>query len=290
MPKSGDTPSERPARASKARASKASTAANPEEAAPVVAIAPPVSAIAEDLDEEVDVAAASLAEDGDEQIDDAEMEDEDEDLEEDLEDLDVEYLAETSVIDEPEGASAVTLRLSADLRRRLRRRAEREGVTTELLAEELLGAALRRTASDGLGEVVARLERLEKRFNELSAPARQRDAAPEGGFAPRRDDRPWRDAPREGGFNRPPAERGGFERRFEGSPERPPARPFQSGGSSFGGGNNFQDRRPEFRPSRPSYGDRPFDRGGDRPRPRSFDRDDSRGRPPRRWEGPRREG
>lgn len=226
-------------------------------------------------------------------IDDA-VDDEDDDDTEDDEDedtVDEEMVMEDETEEAAQSgddASSVTLRLSTDLRRRLRRRADREGVTPEELAEELLGSAIRRPAAESLPELVARVEKLERTVLELSA-SRPRSEAP---AAPRRsEERPRGDfgsrAP--GGFgdrsyDRGPSDRPGYgDRGGYAGPRRPDDRPRFSERPSPGGFG-----RPEGR-----FGDRPRndtpDRGPARPSfDRRSDRDESRDRPARRWESPRR--
>jgi hypothetical protein len=228
---------------------------------------------------------------GSEALGDDEDEDEDEDDDNDDED---EAVNEITVIedenDETSGAGdesgTVTLRLSTDLRRRLRRRAEREGVTAEELAEELLGGAIRRTAGESLTDVIARLDKLERTVAEIGTarprpetpPARRPEERPRGDFAGRAPggsygERRTTDRPTFG-------DRGGYAgpHRQDDRPrfgERPPA-------SGFGRPDSRSGDRPRF--DAPDRGPaRPFDRRNDR-----YDRDDTRERPPHRWESPRR--
>jgi len=188
-------------------------------------------------------------------------------------------------------AGTITLRLSTDLRRRLRRRADREGVAPEELAEELLGAAIRRPAAESLTDVLARVEKLERTVAELgtarvrpdapAAPPRRPEERPRGDFGSR--------APGgfgERNFDRGPSERPSYGDRDRGGyagPRRPEERPRFSDRPSSGGFG-----RPEGRfGHRPRY-DAP-DRGPARPSfDRRNDRDESRDRPARRWESPRR--
>ncbi|HEV7215579.1 MAG TPA: hypothetical protein VGP33_10680 [Chloroflexota bacterium] len=235
-----------------------------------------------DADDEEVTDSDALGDDDDEDADDDDDDEDDEVVNEIpvLEDEDV----ETRVTGDESGT--VTLRLSTDLRRRLRRRAEREGVTAEELAEELLGAAIRRTAGENLTDVIARLDKLERTVAELGTarprpetpPVRRPEERPRGDFAGRTPagsygERRTTDRPSFG-------DRGGYAgpRRQDDRPrfgERPPA-------TGFGRSDSRPGDRPRF--DAPDRGPaRPFDRRNDR-----YDRDDSRERPPHRWESPRR--
>ena len=226
------------------------------------------------------------------ELDTNDEEDDDSDAPYEDEDEDKEAVDEVRVIEDEgdeapltsEETGTLTLRLSTDLRRRLRRRAEREGVTADELAEELLGAAIRRTAGESLSDVIARLEKVERTVAELGA-ARSRPETPPPARRP--EERPRGDF---GG--RAPAGSYG-ERR---APDR-----FGSGDRGGYAGPRRQDDRPRFgeRPlssgfgrSDNRFGDRPRfdapDRGPARPFDRHNDREDSRERPPHRWESPRR--
>src|SRR5919201_5220779 len=96
--------------------------------------------------DEVDESDEDEAED-DELVGDVAMSAEDEDLDEAPEEGE-------------EAPGAMTIHLPTDLRRRLRRRAEREGVQPEELAEELLVAAIRRPAGESLADLRARLDKV----------------------------------------------------------------------------------------------------------------------------------
>ncbi|MGI8916171.1 MAG: hypothetical protein ACR2JY_20760, partial [Chloroflexota bacterium] len=241
--------------------------------------------------EEETPATGAVSPTGDAAVAIAGSDDDDDDDDEDEETLD-----EVMVMDDDaeeavavsDDASTVTLRLSTDLRRRLRRRADREGVTAEELAEELLGAAIRRPAAESLTEVLARVDKLERLVAELGtarprpetpAPPRRPEErprgdfgsrGPSGGFGDRNNDRPPSDRPSYG-------DRGGYA-----GPRRPDDRPRFSERPPAGGFG-----RPEGR-----FGDRPRndtpDRGPARPFDRRNEREDSRDRPSRRWESPRR--
>lgn len=193
--------------------------------------------------------------------------------------------AETPVMGDESGT--VMLRLSTDLRRRLRRRAEREGVTAEELAEELLSAAIRRPVGESLTDVIARLDKLERTVAELGTarprpetapPARRPEERPRGDFGGRAPASSYgeRRTPDRPSF----ADRGGYSgpRHQDDRPrfgERPPA-------TGLGRSDNRFGERPRF--DAPDRGPaRPFDRRNDR-----NDREDSRERPPHRWESPRR--
>jgi hypothetical protein len=235
-----------------------------------------------------DHADATGDDDGEDTDDDANEDEDDEDgdaVDEvmGMED-ETEEAAQTS-----DDAGTVTLRLSTDLRRRLRRRADREGVAPEELAEELLGAAIRRPVGESLTDVLARVEKLERTVAELGA-ARARPEAP--AVPPRRPE----ERPRGDFGSRAP---GGFgDRNYDRGPSERPSYGDRGGYA----GPRRQDDRPRFsdRPSSGGFG-RPDGRFGDRPRndapdrgparpsfDRRNDRDESRDRPARRWESPRR--
>ena len=226
----------------------------------------------------------------DEDLMDSDVSDEDDDEDEDEEAVDEVQVIEEEVDETPmtgEEAGTVTLHLPTDLRRRLRRRAEREGVTAEELAGELLGAAIRRTAGESLTDVIARLDKLERTVAELGTARPRTEAAP---AARRPEERPrgeYGSRPAAGAYgerrtpDRPSyPDRGGYAgpRRQDDRPrfgERPPA-------TGFGRSDNRFSDRPRF--DAPDRGpSRSFDRHNDR-----YDRDDSRERPPHRWESPRR--
>ncbi len=211
----------------------------------------------------------------------------DDDEYEDDETLDEVLVVSEDAEDAPtpgEEAGSLTLRLSTDLRRRLRRRADREGVTAEELAEELLGAAIRRPAAESLTEVLARLDKLERSVAELGV-ARPRSEAPAAARRP--EERPRGDFgsrnPSSGFGDRVPSERPAYgDRGSYAGPRRQDDRP------------RFGERPPSGGFGRPEgrFGDRPRndapDRGPSRPFERRNDREDTRDRPPRRWESPRR--
>lgn len=247
-----------------------------------------------------DASGVASATDQAEAIDDDDVEDMTDDEDDQDEDEEDEAAMDAIIGMEDETANAVqtgddagtvTLRLSTDLRRRLRRRADREGVAPEELAEELLGAAIRRPAAESLTDVLARVEKLERTVAELGSararpeapapPARRPEERPRGDFGSR--------APGgfgERNFDRGPSERPSYGDRDRGGyagPRRPDERPRFSDRPSSGGFG-----RPEGR-----FGDRPRydapDRGPARPSfDRRNDRDESRDRPARRWESPRR--
>lgn len=67
-----------------------------------------------------------------------------------------------------EDENTIVLELSSDVRRRLERRAERAGVSIEELAEDLLSVAIHQSFFETLPDLIARVEKLERRLNELS--------------------------------------------------------------------------------------------------------------------------
>jgi hypothetical protein len=271
------------------------TTAEPDHAAPSAAAdgdaphATPVAGQAEAIDDD-DV--EDMTEEDDEEDDDEEDDDEEDEAAVDeviaMEDETTDG-AQTS-----DDAGTVTLRLSTDLRRRLRRRADREGVAPEELAEELLGAAIRRPAAESLTDVLARVEKLERTVAELgtararpdapATPPRRPEERPRGDFGSRAPGAPGSFGERN--YDRGPSERPSYGDRDRGGyagPRRPEERPRFSDRPSSGGFG-----RPEGR-----FGDRPRydapDRGPARPSfDRRNDRDESRDRPARRWESPRR--
>ena len=173
------------------------------------------------------------------------------------------------VEEEDEEGEGIVVTLNADLRRRLRRRAEREGVEPEELAEELLAAAIRRPVAQSLVDVLARLDKLERRVSDLAAARHTAEPAP----PPRREERPRTDFGR-GGYGERRNDRGGFGGGDRGYGQR-------SQGGGFRGERRYDDR------PRGGYGDRGFDRG-ERGYDRGGEREGYRERPGRHWEAPRR--
>lgn len=166
-------------------------------------------------------------------------------------DLDDAEEVDTEEFEEDE--NTIVLELSSDVRRRLERRAERAGVSVEELAEDLLSVALHQSFFETLPDLIARVEKLERRLNELSttvtkisqpdhsnADARTRSSS--GDFR-RRDDF----GPREGGDFRRRDDFGPREgRRFHDDRDR--------------GGYGYQQRnRGSWSDNRPERRDRPGD-------------------------------
>ncbi|MCL4544007.1 MAG: hypothetical protein M1118_05315 [Chloroflexi bacterium] len=153
-----------------------------------------------------------------------------------------------------EDNGGITLVLSSDLRRRLIRRAERSGVAVEELAEDLLSVALRQSFFETLPDLLARVEKIERRVGELSGLISQRAQSDSGSsqrsFGDRGDDSRRSFSPR--------GDRPRFTPRFGEDRDRGFGPGRTERGGSYGGGFGRSDRGGRFddRDGRSQGGDR----------------------------------
>lgn len=179
--------------------------------------------------------------------------------------------------DEDSGEPVVSVRLNADLRRRLRRMAQRQGVRPEEVARLLLAQALMNPAGDPVDALLVRVDKLEKRVAELATASSARPAATGDRFNTE-DNRPPRRSFDSGGGSRRDDFAGSSRPPFQDDRgPRPPRGDVDRNRRPFGDRQGYGDRQGS------GYGDRPNRNYGDRPaysRPRDFD-----SRPPRRdWD------
>src|SRR5579859_5355413 len=188
------------------------------------------------------------------------IEDEDGAAEDSVDEGEVAIASNELTEDAGEDDLTVHVRLNADLRRRLRRMAQRQGVRPDEVARLLLAEALMNPAGDPVDLLRVRVDQLEKRVNELATagtPADQERAQhgrpPFEARPPRRDD--FQERPRfgSGAGDRARQPRNDLDRPRAPYPDRGrppyqdrPARPFNDR-PSYARPRDFDDRAPRRR-------------------------------------------